>query len=467
MSNYILSTNQNLGKQYIVFSLGLAALTLGQALQYGDGSFTLKGILWLSISLLCLAYTLFFYNRPLLHGVIIKISFPILVLGFVWQIYQLTVKLPGIYISSYGISTLWQFKLGVIMAGGLALLSLAPKNWVSAAWQNLLAGLSLLAVFLLGIWIIKNSPDPFIDVYNIHQASAEALLHGRNPYSTTFTNIYGSIENYGEALVEGDFLNFSNPYPPLSIYVSTLGYLVGGDIRYSHLLAIVLSGAFIAFLQPGSTSKLAAFIFLFTPRVFFVVEQSWTEPIVMLFLTAAMYCAIHYPKWLPLSLGLLFASKQYLLFLIPLTLLLIPSDTSQKNWIKFYSWIVGVIAVITIPLALWDFPAFIWNAGILQWYSIFRPDSLSYLALYARIFDEILPHFFVITFSALGISFLITWRFAPRNVTGFALGVAFCLGIFFAFNKQAFCNYYFLVIGAICCAFASLTISQQEKVLQE
>ena len=26
---------------------------------------------------------------------------------------------------------------------------------------------------------------------------------------------------------------------------------------------------------------------------------------------------------------------------------------------------------------------------------------------------------------------------------------------FFAFNKQAFCNYYFFVIGAMCCAIAA------------
>ena len=46
------------------------------------------------------------------------------------------------------------------------------------------------------------------------------------------------------------------------------------------------------------------------------------------------------------------------------------------------------------------------------------------------------------------------WR-APRTPAGFALAVALTFLVFFAFNKQAFVNYYFFLVGALCCALAA------------
>jgi hypothetical protein len=234
-----------------------------------------------------------------------------------------------------------------------------------------------------------------------------------------------------------------------------LGYLAGGDIRYSHLLAIVLSGALIAFLHPRREAKLAAYIFLFTPRIFFVLEQSWTEPIIVFFIAATIFCAIRFGRGLPVMLGLVFASKQYFLFLLPLTLLLIPPKSSWRNWFRIYGTMGGVMVAVTAPLAFWNMSAFLWNVGAAQWYQVFRFDALSYLALYAHIFNQTPSP--LISFIALGIAFLLVWRFAPRTLTGFVISIAWCLEIFFAFNKQAFCNYYFLVIGTICCALAAFT----------
>jgi hypothetical protein len=37
----------------------------------------------------------------------------------------------------------------------------------------------------------------------------------------------------------------------------------------------------------------------------------------------------------------------------------------------------------------------------------------------------------------------------------FPLAVGFVLLLFFAFNKQAFANYYYLVIGSLCCGLAA------------
>jgi hypothetical protein len=49
---------------------------------------------------------------------------------------------------------------------------------------------------------------------------------------------------------------------------------------------------------------------------------------------------------------------------------------------------------------------------------------------------------------------LVLWR-CRRTAAGFAAGTALLFFGFFAFNKQAFANYYYFVIGAMCCALAS------------
>lgn len=465
-SNYIFS-KQNQENKHVIFSLGLSALALGQALQNENGVLNFRSLFCLTIAIFLLGYALVNYKKPM-KNFITEAWFPIIIIGLIWQIYQLVTTIPGIYLLPSAISTLWIFKCGVIIAGGTAVLSLIPVKWLSQSWQSILVVVTLFIFFLLGIWMIRSSPNPFIDVFFIQQASSKALLHGQNPYTVIIPNIYDNIKLYGKDLLNADgTLNFSNPYPPLSIYFATLGYLIGGDVRYAYLLAIIISIGIIAFLHHGREARLAAFILLFTPRVFFVLEQSWTEPLVLLCFALIIFCAVHRPRWIPFMLGLFFASKQYLLFLIPLSLLIfpIPLNSSWYKHLKPFIWIVLVMFVVSAPLAFWNLPAFIWNVGGIMWHYIFRPDSLSYLALYSAIFNHPPPQYVILSLIALTLSFLIIWRFASRDITGLTLSIAWGLIIFFAFNKQAFCNYYFLVISLICCTLACLTYQAQKQTL--
>jgi hypothetical protein len=56
---------------------------------------------------------------------------------------------------------------------------------------------------------------------------------------------------------------------------------------------------------------------------------------------------------------------------------------------------------------------------------------------------------------------LALWR-APRTPAGFAAASALVFLVFFAFNKQAFTNYYSLVIGALCTAAAAARLPDVE-----
>jgi hypothetical protein len=100
---------------------------------------------------------------------------------------------------------------------------------------------------------------------------------------------------------------------------------------------------------------------------------------------------------------------------------------------------------------------------LLQWYQPFRKDALSYLALYAQ-FGPVPPQWIVLV-PFIPTVFFTLWR-SPRTPAGFAGAVALILFVFFAFSKQAFCNYYFLVLGALCCALAAMQTRAIDRSIQ-
>jgi len=89
---------------------------------------------------------------------------------------------------------------------------------------------------------------------------------------------------------------------------------------------------------------------------------------------------------------------------------------------------------------------------VLQAQQPFRAEALSYLAHFAS-GDWHPPNW--LGFVSAGIAIAIALLRAQRTPAGFAASVALTFIAFFAFNKQAFCNYYFFVIGACCIALAA------------
>jgi hypothetical protein len=49
-------------------------------------------------------------------------------------------------------------------------------------------------------------------------------------------------------------------------------------------------------------------------------------------------------------------------------------------------------------------------------------------------------------------------RRCPRTPAGWALALAFVYLVFFAFNKQAFCNYYFFPLACLGAAIAAMDL---------
>ncbi|HET9450142.1 MAG TPA: hypothetical protein VFO83_04645, partial [Aggregicoccus sp.] len=209
----------------------------------------------------------------------------------------------------------------------------------------------------------------------------------------------------------------------------------------------------MAYARPGRLGAAVAALYLFTPRGLFVLEQGWTEPLVVLGLAAVVFCACRLPRALPYALGLFLASKQYLVLALPLVLLLLaPPYGWRSAWGLL--WRAGATGLaVSLPLVLWDVGAFWHSVAALQVHQPFRPDSLSYLAWWKSL-GHAAPGAGLAFLAVVPATLLALWR-APRSGAGFALGAALVLGCFFAFNKQAFANYYYFVLGALCVAAAA------------
>ena len=183
-------------------------------------------------------------------------------------------------------------------------------------------------------------------------------------------------------------------------------------------------------------------------------DRSWTEPFVVLFLAATVWCAARHPRVAPYVLGLFLAVKQYAVLALPLALLIGRPPMTLAGFRRTAVPAVVAAAVVTLPLALWQPAGFLRAVVELQFYQPFRPEALSYLGLLAG--PDRQPPFgtgvaFAVAAAVMGLAL---WRVA-RTPAGFALGVASLFLAFFVLNKQAFANYYFFVIGALCVAVAA------------
>jgi hypothetical protein len=444
-----------------------SAVAVGLAIQIQDGEYTPVAMLLVTLALLLTGIavcwrTLAFLPERWLVAVVVG--------GLLVEFTELFTAWPGVDLPHTG-TRLAPFFSGLIVALVLIAVGLVERNGNerSVKPQGVIAlpwfGLLIAANLFLSFWMIRSSPRPQIDVWVFQQDAAQALLWGHNPYVMTFPDIYhstmpGHQQVYGQGLVENDRLRFGFPYPPVSLLLATIGYAVAHDHRYAQAVALAISGLFIGYSRPGLIAKLAAALLLFTPRVFFVIGRAWTEPFTIMLLAATVWLACRRSRLLPVAFGLLLATKQYMVLAVPISFFLLRPGWRWRDWFDLL-WKAALVAcVVTLPLALLDFRAFWKSTVTVQELAPFRWDALSYLVWYGfrgHLVTEPFTAVFWSTLAALVTLALSLWR-APRTPAGFAASLALILLAFFAFNKQAFCNYYFFAIGAMCCAVGALAI---------
>jgi hypothetical protein len=322
---------------------------------------------------------------------------------------------------------------------------------------------ALLLHFCGNLAAIGAAPAPASDVLVFQSAGLASLMLGGNPYAVTFPDVAGdSAGHYPPELAANGQLLFGFPYPPLSLFWLVPAWFAGSLVQSMHAIAFTLSAALIAFTSRESLAKAAALLLMLMPVGPLVICSGWTEPLVALMLALTVLIACRKPQWTGGGLGLFWAAKQYVPLLSPLSLLLVERESWRKQWPRLIAGALIVGAIVTLPMALWDLPAF-WHSTVdVQLRQPFRPDAMSLLAAAHHAFGVTPPAW--IAFVALAmVQALCLWR-SPRTPAGFAAATAASLLVFFAFNKQAFANYYFLVVAVCACALAASGVQDSEPV---
>jgi len=321
-----------------------------------------------------------------------------------------------------------------------------------------IAFVSTFSIVLLWVLAETHASRELIDVVIFQADSAGALAEGVNPYGMTFSDIYPTTSGllYGPGVSVDGVLHFGFPYPPLSLLIVAPFEWMFGDFRIAHAIALISSSALMASLSSGWRARSAAASFLLVAPLPFIVRFGWTDPLLVLGLVAVMVSASHGFRGTSYISGLMASVKQSAVLAVPSTLLLFERPWTRPQVVRHFLTMAVVVAATTIPFFLLNPAGFLTSVVELQFIQPFRPGSLAFPAAWASFFGE--PSRAVTTVVPLVLvtsAVATTLRRTPTGSRGFALSTALVMLVAFSFSKQAFPNYYMLVIALLFAAAAS------------
>lgn len=427
------------------FALG--AIVLGHTLQISNGFYDPSALAWLTCAFLLVLIGGLAHRWS--NGTAGALVAVILAGGVALQLAVLLFnRSPLIYMAEG--TSLAVFRALLIIEGLAIALGIAGVPTLRRLWFPAVLVVSL----ALGIWTIRTSPEPFIDVVEVHKEAIGALLKGSDPYRITFQNVYPPEMSrlfYNPAALAGNRVMFSYPYPPASLLFVVPGQVLFGDYRYAELALLVAAAAFIGWSRPGLSAKLAACLLLTTPRLWFVIEQGWTEPVGIFVLAATVYLLIRGSIPAGAAAGILVVTKQYLGFAALAVIRL--AFYRPRDWRRTAAAGLLAAAAVTLPFVIKHPNAFFRNVVWLQTLEPFRMDSLSFVSWAARSGWGQGSYLWAVGAAAIVAALtIVTTR---NSESGFAAAVSLTTFSLFVFGSKAFCNYYFFVIGALCSTVAA------------
>ena len=306
------------------------------------------------------------------------------------------------------------------------------------------AGFALVVV-VAGADVIRASPAPRIDVWTVQQDGVAALQAGKNPYREV------AQRDTGPRVAE----DVPYVYPPTQLYLTLPAYVVLKDVRFAMLIALLVAGLGMRFITSRARTGLPSIVedapplFLWlAPKTFFILEQAWVDPVQLMIIT--LMCCAHVarrPLLTAALLGVVLSAKQTMFWAVGLTGIILRFD--RKQWLTT----AGVAAALVLPFVLIDWRALKHaNFDFLKQLPS-RPEALTFNSLYLRLSGRELP-------GAVGFGLAATvagasiWLMRP-SLARLTVAVAATYAVFFAFNKWAFANYYFLMAGLASLAAAS------------
>jgi hypothetical protein len=430
----------------------LAAILLGQAIWIGRRQFSAIALLLVVVAIALSAAGLFWKPGPVLCRLASRSLRIMLALGVLAGFCRLPmIDLFFRFPSARG--TVAPF----VGLAAMALPLIATVFWVRSRFLAAASFALVVTVhFLMGAWFLSVSRDPRIDVYLIQRLGCEALAQHQNPYAMTFPDLYGPNAGFYPAgsVVNGQ-VQCGYFYPPLSLLTDLPGF-AAGDLRYSHLVSLTIAALLLGFARPLRGAGYAQFappiLLLFTPGVFWMLENAWIEPLLVLMFSATVFFAAR--RCLNLAaatLGLFFVGKQYAPFAAPAAMLLMPRGWRLRQLVRWVLITMTAGAAVTLPFVIWNHASFFHSLTSI-YVGILRFDSTSFLPLIAKATGRRPTLAFTVAATIVP-ALLVLWR-APRTTSGFAVGAALILLCAFAFSTQSFGNYYFLAAAMLYAAAA-------------
>jgi hypothetical protein len=344
------------------------------------------------------------------------------------------------------------WELGHLAQGGL-LLGLAAylPGFVPRApdprWlRQLRFAFVALCVAAAGVDTYRASPAPAIDVWTVQQQGAEALAQGKNPYQVVAQGDTGPREAADVPYV----------YPPMQLYATLPAWLAFKETRYTMLAATLLLGLLLraivsrlggrtlpAILEDGP----ALFVWC-TPKLYFILEQGWVDPVQLAWCAALVAAAVwRKPMLMAVLAGCVLGAKQTMFLFVGLFGL-----SLRFTWRQWAT--VGAVALASyLPWVLWDFRAvkranFDFLAAL-----PLRADALTYITWVKHKTGLNVPPALAFP-AAFALSGLAAWKL-PRGLAPVTLATVAAVTAFFTLNKWAFANYYFTLLGLSALAAAA------------
>lgn len=337
---------------------------------------------------------------------------------------------------------------GICLGGILVLvLSYGWQRMPGGAWRFPAVALLFLAAAgsLIPAWGGSGT-----DVWNFQQQGCQHLLRGENPYAQEYPNPFPHEEYYGPRVIRNGKIQ-SCPYPPLSLLLVLPGYVLASDVRWMLMLAAVAAAGFMVAtgrrigMPAGHPLELAGVSFLCQPKAWMVLENAWTEPLVLLSITAGAWAmTAGRPRLTALAVASTIFVKQYgLLWLLPAW------ASGRLEWRRLVTWFFAG-ALVTLPFIVWNARAAWLGLVIFQVDSPFRVDSLSIPAAVYLATGYAMPS--AVGFVAAGlVAGVVVWRRIPGVGQTLLAGAAVALA-FFVLNKSVHLNYYWLLEGLLAAA---------------
>jgi len=318
--------------------------------------------------------------------------------------------------------------VGVIAALGVILFRARRRT---SRWLLGVLGLSQLTI--MAVSMKRTWGGPPIDVFDVQQQAAQALLQGINPYTVLIDQVVGNGIGPGR-LIPGHF-----PYGP-SVVLLDIPARALGDIRLTHLAAVaVLLVVLMTLARRGAPGRelLIAVLWLAFPLSAGMVEHAWFDVVTMAGLGGWLVLRGDHRWWAIAVLGVALAAKP--IFLPALIPIIVWSRHGRQEMV-----LAGLAAtLIVLPFAIeTGLGAFLTDVVGNHVSGEPRYDSLnveSYLHLTGHGAIPLAATILIV----LTVTAISTSRRPRDQGDALTAGAVICT-IGFLMFKQAYFNYYFI-----------------------